>query len=587
MMVAETMGEGLVSPAMTTGGARGGIGRISSPSGAGWWHGAPLASRAGSGSRRRRRVTVVGVGVLVAATLAACSSTNSSAPRALLVGSFDGHKGQYATIQAAVDAAKPGDTILIGPGDYHADDDIEHPPTPKQAALGDFGGVLVHTPDLWIRGMNRNTVIVDGTRPGAPKPCDSAPQWQQPGPKDPKGGYYGTNGIVVFQANDVWIQNLTVCNFLDGNGSAGNGVWWDGGSETGKIGLTGYWGSYLTATTTYYGNPTEGPAYGIFANSAAGPAGWSHIYASNFDDSGMYVGACQQVCDIDIAGAVMQYNALGYSGTNSGGAVVIEDSTFSHNQDGFDTNTQIYSDPPPPQDGRCPHGAISPITHTRSCWVFMHDTVEDNNDAHAPIAPGGYASAGPVGTGMTVSGGRYDTVMDNTFVGNDAWGILFVPFPDHDKPFPGVTCANSGGHEVSGFGCVYDPEGDALLDNVFAANGAFGNPTNGDYGQITLFGGEPQNCFAGNSAPDGATPATLELTQPTCGRTTTAADTGGALFDQVLCDTGVGSCPADAHYPKPSPSDVELHPLPTDLRSMPNPCAGAPPNAWCRNGRPI
>ena len=506
--------------------------------------------------------------------------------RVLLVGTFDGRRGQYTSIQAAVDVAKPGDTVLIGPGDYHTADDLAHPPTPEQAALGDFGAVLVTTPRLTIRGMNRSSVIVDGTKVGSPA-CDPSPTAQVDGPPDPSGGNYGTNGIVVFRADTVTVQNLTVCNFLAGKGPSGNGIWWNGGSESGTIGLRRYWGTYLTATTTYYGNATVAPTYGIFANSAAGPAGWSNIYGSNFDDSGMYVGACQQVCDVTVTHAWMEYNALGYSGTNSGGAVVIEHSRFDHNQDGFDTNTQIYSDPPPPQNGDCPGHAKSPLTHTRSCWVFMHNLVEDNNDAHAPIAPGGYASAGPVGTGMTVSGGRNDTVMDNTFRGNAAWGILFVPFPDKDKPFPGVTCAGSGGHEVTGFGCVYDPEGDALLRNSFSHDGYWKNPTNGDYGQITLFGHEPANCYAGNKAPDGGWPANLEKAQRHCGPLTAAANTGGPLLGQVECDTGFGLCPKGAAYPKPSPSSVILHPLPKGLRSIPNPCKGLPANAWCKGGRPI
>jgi len=117
---------------------------------------------------------------------------------------------------------------------------------------------------------------------------------------------------------------------------------------------------------------------------------------------------------------------------------------FDNHQDGFDTNTQILGDPPPPQNGDCPDGKISPITHTRSCWVFIHNDVHNNNDATAPEAAGGYARAGPVGTGMTVSGGRNDTVMDNSFADNGAWGVLFAPFPGKDKSYAGVTCHGSG-----------------------------------------------------------------------------------------------------------------------------------------------
>jgi hypothetical protein len=131
-----------------------------------------------------------------------------------------------------------------------------------------------------------------------------------------------------------------------------------------------------------------------------------------------------------------------------------------------------------------------------------------------------------------------DRVMDNTVADNGAWGILFVPYAQEGKPSLNQTCGGSGGHKVPGFGCVLDPEGDALVDNTFSHNGFFGNPTNSDYGQITLFGGEPQNCFSGNNAPDGSAPRNLEKKQSTCGPISTAGNTGGPLFGQVLCDAG-------------------------------------------------
>ena len=85
------------------------------------------------------------------------------------------------------------------------------------------------------------------------------------------------------------------------------------------------------------------------------------------NDSGMYVGACLQLCDVTIDHAWMENNALGYSGTNSGGAIVIENSQFDNNEDGVDTNTQIAGDPPPPQNGACPNGAPAPSrTPTRA-----------------------------------------------------------------------------------------------------------------------------------------------------------------------------------------------------------------------------
>ena len=479
-----------------------------------------------------------------------------------------------------MNAAKPGDWILVGPGDYHETADESRPPV--NPGQGQMGGVYISKSGITLRGMDRNSVIVDGTKPGS-APCSNKPSAQSYGALGKKGGPVGRNGILVWKANDVSVENLTVCNFLAGTGASGNQVWWNGGDGSGKIGMRGYWGSYLTATSTFFSNERTAAEYGIFASNAAGPASFDELYANDMNDSGTYVGACQRACNVTMNHLWMEYNALGYSGTNSGGTVVVENSRFDHNQDGFDTNTQVIGDPPAPQDGRCPHGGTSPVTHTTSCWVVIHNDFYDNNDPNNPA--GGSAAAGPVGTGMTVSGGRFDTVLDNTFAGNGAWGILFVPYAQQGKPSLGQTCAGAGGHELPGFGCVLDPEGDALLGNTFRHNGYFGNPSNSDFGQITLFGGEAQNCFRDNKAPDGSAPANLQQTQKRCGPTTTGGNTGGELFPEVLCDTGMATCPPGTHYPKPT--GVVLHPVPIGLPTMPNPCAGVPANLWCPKGSPL
>ncbi len=514
--------------------------------------------------------------------VAAGSARATGGGRVLLVGTYKGRHGRYATIQAAVDASRRGDWILVAPGVYHEADDATHPPTPDSE--GAFGGVVITTAKLHLRGMNRSTVIVDGTKPGSSTPCTADPALQDPGALDATGAAYGRNGIVVSKANDVSIENLTVCNFLAGTADgSGNEIWWNGGYDTGKIGMQGYTGSYLTATSTYFADNGSAAKYGIFSSNARGPATWDTVYASNFSDSGMYVGACLKVCDVVIDHARMEYSALGYSGTNSGGAIIVKNSEFAHNTDGFDTNTQLEGDPPAPQDGACPGNKISPITHTHSCWVFMHNDVHDNNNPNVPRV--GNASEGPTGTGMTISGGRNDTVMDNTFSNNGAWGVVFLPFPDPGTPSLDQTCAGTGGVQNPAFGCVYDAQGNALLHNTFSHNGFFGNPSNADYAELLLNAGGRQNCFRGNVAPDGSVPTDLEQSQPKCGPVTTAANTDAALLGQLLCDTGVGSCPAGSDYP--TATGVVMQPLPDDLQSMPNPCQGVPDNAWCVKGKPV
>src|SRR5215472_15813902 len=531
------------------------------------------------------RISALGTVVLACGMISAWAPSHTSggsrSPKVLLVGTFHGKAGRYKTIQSAVNAAKPGDWILVAPGDYHERaDETGRSGNPDQ---GQMGGVFIHKSGITVRGMNRNSVIIDGTKPGS-APCSSKPSAQNYGAPGAHGIPVGRNGVLVWKANDVSIENLTVCNFLAGTGASGNQIWWNGGAGSGKIGLTGYWGSYLTATSTFFKNETTAAEYGIFAANSAGPARWNQLYASNMNDSGTYVGACQRQCNVTLNHMWMENNALGYSGTNSGGRVVIENSQFDDNQDGLDTNTAVIGDPPAPQDRRCPNGGISPITHTTSCWVIMNNYIHNNNNPHVPAA--GSAAAGPVGTGMTVSGGRYDTVMNNTVANNGAWGVLFIPYAQQGKPSGHQTCTGSGGHKVPGFGCVLDPMSDALLNNTFRHNGFFGNPSNSDFGQITLFGGEPQNCFRGNDAPDGSAPPDLEKIQKVCGVTTTAGNTGGPLFPEVLCDTGLAPCPPGSHYPKPN-GTVILKPLPIGLPTMPNPCAGAPANRWCPNAVPL
>lgn len=535
--------------------------------------------------RIRSTAALVAALVLSGGVLAACGSSSSSSGsggssgHVLTVGTFHGKKGEFTSIQAAVDAAKEGDWILVAPGDYKEDADLSN--TPKSVDSGQFGGVFIKTAGIHLRGMDRNSTVVDGTKPGAPQ-CSNAEGDQQFGAVR-EGKAIGRNGIVVSKVDDVSIDNLTVCNFLNGSEEGGNEIWWNGDLGTTKIGLKGYAGSYLTATSTYYNGEDTAAEYGIFSSHAAGPARWTNIYASNFNDSGMYVGACIRQCGITIDKAWMEYSALGYSGTNSGGAIVIKNSRFNDNQDGFDTNTQINGDAPAPQDGSCPDGAISPITRTHSCWVVMNNVFEHNNNPNTPKA--GNAAAGPTGTGMTIAGGSNDTVMNNTFRDNGAWGVLFIPFPDSSEPQFNQSCSGTGGVETAGFGCVYDTVNSTLANNTFEHNGYFGNPSNGDYGQLALNPNKPSNCFVGNKAPNGSAPKDLEKAFPKCGAKRAEPSAPTDLLAQVLCDTGFGSCPAGASYP--AETGVQMHPLPKTLATMPNPCAGVPDSLWCSGGKVI
>jgi len=552
--------------------------------------------------------------MLVGTTVAGAAPRSAAKPKppaVLYVGTFDGittpADATFTTIQAAVNAATKNAWILIAPGDYHETDDVANPPSASDLASGWYGGVDVETQGLHLRGLDRNSVIVDGTLSTAATPCSSAPSDQN------FLGGDGRNGILVWKTKGVSVDNLTVCNFLNGSGNAGNEIWWNGGQGSGAIGLKDYSGQYLTATSTYFANSDPSDLnicstcalYGIFASNSKGGS-WNQIYASNFADSGMYIGACHRICDATVDNAWMEYNALGYSGTNSGGPLVIENSMFDKNKEGVDTNTALTGDPPPPQDGRCTGGVTPVYSVTDSCWVFEDNVVADNNNPNVPVL--GTAGLGPTGTGMTLSGGRYDTVQDNEFVDNGAYGIVFAPYPDANTTSDGKTCAKTGGLVVtslgiSGVSCLYDPEGDALLNNEFYGNGTDGNAGNADYGNLLAGGYEPENCFSGNNDYTDGTFTTVSgpasdanvidgystQTSATCGVKTAKTTVLGANTDlnlllQLECDAGVLTGPGycgSASYPQAT--SVTMQALPS-LPSMPNPCLGVPTNVWCPSG---
>jgi hypothetical protein len=550
-------------------------------------------TRAISASAHWRAVTAAAVLVLltigvsgVAAAAPAGSAAPGQKPRVLTVGTFDGKPGEFQSIQAAVDAASPGDWIVIAPGDYKERGDYTtHPPDWAPTA-----GVFIDKPDLHLLGLSRGGVVVDGTKSGPP--CSASPADQDRGPAGPSGPW-GRNGIEVFEASGVTIQNMTVCNFLSGQPGSGNQIWWNGGYGTSQVHMHSYYGSYLSATTTYFQKSDPAQAtYGIFASHASGPGLIDQAYASNMNDSGFYVGACPD-CNAILDHVHAENSPLGVSASNASGRLVIRNSEFDRNGIGVVTNSESNGDLPAPQDGACPGGS-------GSCWVVTGNYFHDNNNRDVPGN-----GLGLVGVGFLVLGGRNDTITGNLFARNGAWAAVA------DFWFSGVQngpadCTSGGGiwdnpyADTLGGGptCFFTDFGSNFSGNVFVGNGFFGQPTNGDLADLSDFRavGIPAaspghgNCWHGNIDPFGVTswPADLQQTNGNCATAGPGGSLTGPLISQLFCNY-LQLPPSDplcggAVYPQQDPS-FSLLPLPPQP-TMPDPCSALPRMIpWCTPGQ--
>jgi hypothetical protein len=503
--------------------------------------------------------------------------TAKHAPHVLQVGTYRGKKGAYSTIQSAADAAAPGDWILIAPGDYH-----EHG--------NPVAGVYVTTPGIHLRGMDQSEVIVDGTVPGS-SACSPDPAAQDYGID-----WAGRNGIEIFQADGVTVENLTACNFLgDAYGNQGNQIWWNGGDGSGQIGMGSYHGAYLTASSTFFQAGTLNAAqYGIFVSNARGPGVIEYAYASNMSDSAFYVGACAD-CNAVLRYVHAQNSAQGYSGSNSGGHLVLEYSEWDHNQSGIVPSSLASYDLPSPQDGACPKQP------DKSCSLIQYNFVHDNNNPNTPAL--GLAATSAVGTGIDLSGGRNNTVQYNMVADNGSWGILLNDYGDFSPPSGTSTYCQGGTVNFNTpppfdqlYGplipCYFNSFGNRVEGNVFLGNGFFGNATNGDLANAAL-GFPTNNCFLDNFNLLQGNPSTApaKLQNPTvagvCGQAWNPdVSQEFLLIDQLGCASlgpASGACAGLPPPLYPLQTKVKLLPIPREP-GMANPCAGVPDNSWCEEG---
>lgn len=311
---------------------------------------------------------------LIMATVVGCTSGSDGDSPAPKKSALVRVPADAPTIQKAVDRVAEGGMVLIGPGVYEE-------------------SVQVRTPDVTVRGEDRNDVIIDG---GGIRP-------------------YG----VVGEADGVRIQNLTVrrttfygvlvTGLHDASGPRANAD--DGGYEKFDPEEFPPLQRFEIDHVTAYDNGL----YGIYAfNAQHGTI--ADNYASGSADSGFYVGQCHD-CDIALTGNVGERNAVGFENANASAPLTVVGNRFSRNRVGM-TFLSDYQEVFIPQRGNTIAGNL----------------VADNNESQTPEqADGGF------GIGIGIAGGMENEFRRNRVVGHQRAGVVFSN--NNDLPAQGNTFA--------------------------------------------------------------------------------------------------------------------------------------------------
>lgn len=289
--------------------------------------------------RATLRLSVLVVSVALAAT--GCSGTGSTSGDARHpAGSVLRVPQDFPSVQQAVDVAREGETVLIGPGVYRE-------------------SVRVTKPRLVLRGTDRNKVVFDG-------------------------GVRLANGITVTGAGSV-VENLTVHGYL-ANGVLFTGVTDErlqqrgaGGSAYDPLDTTRFpavRGFRATRVTAY-----NNGLYGIYAFDARDGV-IEDSYASGHADSGIYVGQCKP-CGTVVRGNTVERNAVGIELTNASDGLSVLGNRVARNRVGVTVNSNDLEALAPQ------HGA-----------VIAGNVVADNNAADTPEqADGGFGIGIGIGGG--------------------------------------------------------------------------------------------------------------------------------------------------------------------------------------------
>ena len=275
-----------------------------------------------------------------------------------------------------------------------------------------------------------------------------------------------------------------------------------------------------------------------------------HSYTSGSPDAGVYIGQCFP-CNAVIDDVISEYNGLGYSGTNSGGNLVIMNSIFRFNRAGIVPNSGSYE-----------------LCYPERESTLVGNIVYSNNQPDTPAIDVALLA---MGNGILLAGGHRNLIVNNLVRDHERTGIGLVPFPEEDasdtipegdeldlpcaearelpladpEDIPPLQLWNSEDNEVRG----NDVSGSGLADLGFGAIGG-----------ITASLG---NCFSDNTFETTA-PRLLEQLAPCDGEPTEDDFTDGAVDLIALMEAE-----------RPPAGDYRVQPVPPAQEGMDDP-EGAP-----------
>jgi hypothetical protein len=223
-----------------------------------------------------------------------------------------------------------------------------------------------------------------------------------------------------------------------------------------------------------------------------------HVYVSGAADAAFYIGECRP-CRSTISHVVARRSAVGYSGTNASGSLVIRDSLFDENGAGILPNTYANEERPP-----------------QASITIANNVVRRSGRAPVPIHT---PLAGFIGIGIAIAGGNDNVVRGNRVTDSERYGIAVFPTARRvdfraTTPMP-----------------YWRPKGNRVVLNAVTGSGV---------ADLALAAGVGTgNCFVGNTA-DMTLPAALD-TGRRCGPqrgddSVAAALTApiGQMFDETV-----------------------------------------------------